>query len=274
MKKEDFTFVIATFRSENIISRCLDNLPSISRKIIIENSGNNQLKFNLEKKYSNLDCFIMEDNIGYGRANNFGIKKSLTKYVFILNPDAILTAEKFDEIINKLKDEKFAIAAPIESSDLSLFKDSKVHEVHEVKGFAMIIDREIALSTPFDENIFLYLEEIDMCRRVKQKNGRVLIVNTEIDHLGGISHGMRDDFEMEKSRNWHWMWSKFYFNRKHRNYFFALFKTLPNLLSSLVKYLIYTIIRKNKKKIIYKMRILGLVSSYKLHKSDYRPYQN
>ena len=44
----------------------------------------------LEEKFSNLECYVMKDNLGYGKANNFGIKKSKTKYVFILNPDVIL----------------------------------------------------------------------------------------------------------------------------------------------------------------------------------------
>jgi len=79
LKKEDFTFVITTFKSENIIYKCLDNLPSECKKIIIENSGNHQLKLQLEKKYKNLDCFVMDNNLGYGKANNIGIKKTLTK---------------------------------------------------------------------------------------------------------------------------------------------------------------------------------------------------
>ena len=47
-------------------------------------------KHDLEKKYDNLQCYLMSENIGYGKANNFGIHKSETDYVFILNPDAIL----------------------------------------------------------------------------------------------------------------------------------------------------------------------------------------
>ena len=272
MKKKDFTFVITTFNSEKIINNCLKNLPVDCKKIIIENSGNNLLKSELEKRYDNLDCFVMKENLGYGKANNFGIKKSQTKYIFILNPDVALPNEKFEKIINELKDESFAIASPVEKSNANILGSKKIFEVNEVKGFAMIIDREVALSTPFDENIFLYLEEIDMCNRVRENNGRILLVNIEIDHLGGASHGNKDDFEMEKSRNWHWMWSKFYYFHKNSNYIFALIKTLPNLFSSLFKYLVYEIVGERKKKIIYKMRILGLLSSYKLQKSYYRPY--
>ena len=61
-----------------------------------------------------------------------------------------------------------------------------------------------------------------------EKKGEIILeVAVQLDHLGGQSHGGYD-FEMEKSRNWHWMWSKFYFYKKHNNYnwFFKNFTKL------------------------------------------------
>ena len=274
MKREDFTFIITTFRSENIINDCLDQLPSECKKIIVENSGNIELKDQLEKKYKNLEYFVMKENLGYGKANNFGIKKSSTKYIFILNPDVILTNEKFDEIISNLRNESFSVAAPIEKLNKINFKNKRVLEVNEVKGFAMIIKREVALTKLFDENIFLYLEEIDFCNRVRAKNGRILVVNTKVNHLGGLSHGNKDDVEMEKSRNWHWMWSTFYFYRKYNGYLYALLITLPRFISYFIKFNFYSIIKNEKKKEIYRMRFFGLFTSYLLKKSYYRPYKS
>ncbi len=274
MKREDFTFIITTFRSENIINDCLDQLPSECKKIIVENSGNIELKDQLEKKYKNLEYFVMKENLGYGKANNFGIKKSSTKYIFILNPDVILTNEKFDEIISNLRNESFSVAAPIEKLNKINFKNKRVLEVNEVKGFAMIIKREVALTKLFDENIFLYLEEIDFCNRVRAKNGRILIINTKVNHLGGLSHGNKDDVEMEKSRNWHWMWSTFYFYRKYNGYLYALLITLPRFISYFIKFNFYSIIKNEKKKEIYRMRFFGLFTSYLLKKSYYRPYKS
>ena len=89
----------------------------------------------------------------------------------------------------------------------------------------------------FDENIFLYLEEIDLCKRIRENKGRILSVNIPCVHLGGLSHGDSKNLEMEKSRNWHWMWSKFYFKKKYQGYLFAFFSTLPSFLSSIIKFL-------------------------------------
>ena len=272
MNKEDFTFVITTFKSEKVIFDCIKNIPDQCSKIVIENSNNNQLKNDLEKKFQNLECYVMKDNLGYGKANNFGIKKSKTKYVFIINPDVILNEKNFNEILELLKNENFTIAAPIEDISKIDFEKKKILEVEDVKGFAMIINTQSIDAILFDENIFLYLEEIDLCKRVRAQNGRILLLQTKIKHLGGLSHGNISDIEMENSRNWHWMWSKFYYLKKHNGYFFALIKTLPNLLSSLFKILFYGVSRNKKNFEKYKMRLYGLVNSYFLKKSYYRPY--
>mgnify|MGYP001279081598 CR=1 FL=1 len=90
METKNISFVITTFKSEKTIYDCLNSLPSEVKKIVIENSNNTELKIDLEKKYENIECFLMKKNLGYGKANNFGISKSNTDYVFILNPDAKL----------------------------------------------------------------------------------------------------------------------------------------------------------------------------------------
>ena len=44
-------------------------------------------------------------------------------------------------------------------------------------------------------------------------------MNSKIHHLGGKAVDDRYSEEIELSRNWHWMWSKLYFNKKHRGIF-------------------------------------------------------
>ena len=57
---------------------------------------------------------------------------------------------------------------------------------------------------------------------------------------------------MELSRNWHWMWSTFYFNKKHFGYFKALGKSKWKIFSSIIKIdFLFLILNKNKKKNIF-----------------------
>ena len=274
MKIEDFTFVIVCFKSEDTIFNCLDNLPKDSKKIIIENSKKINLKLSLESKYQNLECYLMNENVGYGKGNNFGAKKTSTKYVFILNPDVRLNENTLENLIRIMKDEKFSIAAPYDKNQKKInFGGNKFLEVGELKGFAMIIKTADLIENPFDENFFLYLEEIDLCERFKKKGGRLLLINEPVDHLGGFSHGNRDDLEMEMSRNWHWMWSKFYYNRKNYGYLISFVINLPTLISSYLKLIFYKIKKNKKKYLIYQVRFNGLLSSYLLKNSFYRPYK-
>ena len=54
---------------------------------------------------------------------------------------------------------------------------------------------------------------------------------------------------MEKSRNWHWMWSTFYFHNKHYGYLIALIKILPKFLSAILKLIFLNLFQIKKKKI-------------------------
>ena len=276
ISSNEITFIITTFKSEKFIFNCLDSLPTESKKIVIENSSNFKLKESLEIKYQNLKCYIMNKNLGYGKANNFGINKSTTRYIFIINPDAYLKPNTLDSMFKALEKINFAIAAPYSKDDFneSYFDNQTLVHQKFVKGFAMLIDKtQMEDVGYFDENFFLYLEEIDLCKRVLKREKNIFLIKAEINHLSGISHGDRNDIEMEKSRNWHWMWSKFYYNKKHYGYLKGILATLPNLLNSILKTLFYAIIFDQKKKIVNFMRLRGLIYSYLLMKSSYRPYK-
>ena len=272
MQIKEITFIIVTFHSEKVIFDCLDLLPNESQKIIIENSQSTDLKNILESRYANLTCHLMSQNLGYGKANNIGINFSETDLVFVLNPDARFTSKSLNKFLEILSHEEFTIAAPVEKWELNQELTSKnITEVNSVKGFAMLLNKKFLRNNYFDENFFLYMEEIDLCKRVKDDLGRILKVNVPIEHLGGASHGDKKNLEMEKSRNWHWMWSKFYYKKKHEGYLLSLLSTLPSFFSSFIKYFLYFLTKNETKQNIYKMRFLGLLNSYLLKKSFHRP---
>ena len=172
----EITFVITTFKSENIIFNCLKELPEQSPKIIIENSGNKKLKIELEKQFKNLKCFVMHENLGYGSANNIGISESKTNYVFIINPDTLIKKSDLKFFLSKIMFEDFSIASVLEKNDQNTysFDIKNIKEVNFVKGFAMLINKKKMFGNIFDENIFLYLEEVDLCLNIKKNGGRII----------------------------------------------------------------------------------------------------
>ena len=182
---------------------------------------------------------------------------------------------KFFLSINNLRD--FGIIAPISQNEkynnFNINEDKEIKEVDNVKGFAMFLNmKNLKQINFFDDNFFLYFEEIDLCRRLKKNNSKIFIDPTiKVSHLGGKSHNPEIEKPMELSRNWHWMWSTFYFHKKHYGYLSAMIKILPKLSSSLIKFIFFLITFQKYKSEIYKHRLLGIINSVLLRKSWYRP---
>jgi N-acetylglucosaminyl-diphospho-decaprenol L-rhamnosyltransferase len=279
MSNVDLTIIITTYKSEEKVEDCLNSIDPCIQVIIVENSSNKKFKDDIEKKFKNVTCYLTNDNLGYGRGNNIGLKKTTSKYSLILNPDTILRKETINNFLNFLKKGiNFAILAPSQNeSSLDLknvdHNHSNIIEANKIKGFAMFLNMskfsEIGF---FDENFFLYLEEIDLCKRIKNINEKIYIdENIKIFHHGGQSVNKVFSHEIELTRNWHWMWSLFYFNKKHSNYFYALIIILPNFFSALLKSFFYKFFKKNKKSEIYLKRLSGLINSIAGKPSWYRP---
>ena len=85
MSIKDITIVIASFKSEKKIKNCLNSIDNQVKVLVIENSNNLNFKENLEKEFNNVECVLAGANIGYGSANNIGLKKVKTRYALILN---------------------------------------------------------------------------------------------------------------------------------------------------------------------------------------------
>ena len=141
-----------------------------------------------------------------------------------------------------------------------------------MKGFAIFFNLKKFKKKFFDENYFLYFEEIDLCKKVKNNNGKIFLDKSiVIRHEGSSSVDSTDQHELEKNRNWHWMWSTFYFNKKHNGFIFALITILPKLFSSVLKTLFYIFLNKKEKREIYYSRLSGIINSILGKKSWHRP---
>ena len=275
----DLTIIIVSFKSGEILDRCLSSIDAKYPVIVVENSQDQTLKLNLEKKYTNVKCFMTDENLGYGKANNLGIEKAKTKNVLILNPDTELknnTIEELEKFSSKNPD--YAIIAPtiynhINKGNNNLDTNNSPYEVQEVKGFAVMINKAVITKIGlFDENFFLYFEEIDLCRRVIKDKKKIYVVPSALVlHYGGKSHDKAFDMQMELSRNWHYMWSKYYFYKKHFGILLSIFKIFPNFISSVIKFVLFSVLNKKDLKKIYFCRMNGIYNSIIGRKAWYRP---
>ena len=294
ISRQNLTIVIVTFKSEEVLHQCIKSIDDEIKIIIVENSDNQEFKTNIEKMYKNVNCILSFDNLGMGKGNNLGIHLAKSEYVLILNPDVILDKFTINELFLASKNiSDFTILAPIsgnkdypnykfENNKRNFEANHLPFEVKSVDGFAMLFNKEklnLIIDNKdqnyFDENFFMYLENDDLCKRVKAYNGKIFIVpSSKINHLGAKAVDFKYENEIELSRNWHWAWSKFYFKKKHFGYFKAFTDGFPSFFSGILKYLFFSIIGNKKKQKKYLNRISGFYNAAQGKKSWYRPNVN
>ena len=293
ISRQTLTIVIVTFKSEKVIDNCIKSISDQIKIIIVDNSNDQNFKDTLEKKYENVECILSSSNLGMGSGNNLGLNNVKTEYALILNPDVILRDDTISEIIKESKKiDSFAVLAPLSEDDKNPnYKIKQIDKkninnlnpfkVESVDGFAMLLNLKKINQIPdfqnkkyFDENFFMYLENDDFCKRLSQYNQNIFIIpKSRIKHLGAKAVSDEYAYEVELSRNWHWIWSKFYFNKKHFGFPYALMNGLPVFLSAITKVLFYFFINKKKKQ-IYLQRCRGYLNALFGKKSFYRPKIN
>ena len=281
---KDLTIVFVSFFSKNIIEKPISQISREIPIIVVENSKDVELKSILEKKYENVTVIIPQTNTGNGGGANIGLRQANSKYVLYLDVDVELDKTTLDILhsyANKLKD--FSILGP--SIDGVTYKKNdyakrsiheKVHSMNFITGCALFFNmkaiKEIGF---FDEKIFLYYEENDLYLRSFKKNYKIyLIEEAKLKHRGNYSTDLIEKNSIEINRNWHLMWSTFYFHKKHYGIIEAYKKTVLKFFSALFKYFIYLILQKRVKKNIYFARMSGIFNAVIGKKSWFRTKLN
>jgi len=277
--EENITFVIVSFKSSHIIEKCIKSIKPHIKIIIIENSDNIYIKNYLENKFSNVKVIIAKENLGYGKGNNLGISKVNTQYAFILNPDVFLEENCLTELYKAklILQDDFSILAPNHLNNYGFFLSKynnfkkEIMEVDYVKGFAMLINlKKIIYKEIFDENFFLFLEEIDLCRRIKNNGGKIFVIQkSKVQHLARQASG--DGLNIELCRNWHWMWSLYYYNYKHSGILTAYRAIIGKFFSSIFKLFFCLLFFNKKKLLIHYYRLNGLFNAISKKPAWLRP---
>jgi len=288
ISRQNLSVIIVSFKSDHIIHRCIDSIDKEIEIIVVDNSNNAEFKKYIEEKYENVRCILSSKNIGMGAGNNIGIRNTNKDFALILNPDVVLEKDAINQMINASKIiDSFSVISPIldkikypnyklDNKKNQKFDPINPFKVGSVDGYSMLLNlkrlKQLANFEFFDENFFLYLENDDFCKRLQFNNENIFIVpQSKIYHLGGQAVDPKYKNEIELVRNWHWMWSKFYYNNKHYGYLNATIRILKNLISAIIKSFFYSIIFDSYKSKIYKMRLSGLLNSMRGKKSFLRP---
>ena len=204
MESKELTIVIVTFRSDEKITECLKSISNEIPVIVVENSNNENFRKKIEQSFFNVSCILTGENKGYSFANNIGLKQVKTKYALVLNPDTILDKEAIKNFfIASKKLEDFWLIGPANDQMVGVnFKKKNFIEVNNLKGFAIFFNIKKFNHKYFDENFFLFFEEIDLCEKVKKNKCKIYLVeNIIIEHDGANSVNTINSLDLVKNRN-------------------------------------------------------------------------
>ncbi len=275
------SIAIVSFKSEKIIFRCLKNLKKFKNIFILDNSNDINLKKKIKKYYPNVKFFISKKNLGYPRGNNYLLNKIKTKYALLLNPDSIIKYKYINKLLLSAKqlDDKFAIITPKKNNfplqnyfnskkSKSHKKNKKLIEIDKVYFFAPLFNvRVIKKYGFFDKNIFLYYDDLDLCKTLKKNNEKIyLCLDSFAYHVSGKSSKSKNYSSL---RYFHWGWSFFYYYRKHYGFLFSIMMFLALFFKTIIR-LIYGSFSRSKTIIISnEYQIIKGLLSYFLKKTDY-----
>ncbi len=214
----DISVIIVTYNSSRCIQACLDSLScqkgASYEVIVVDNTSSDDTVLKVQRNH----CLLLqnEENIGFGRACNLGMSRSTGRYIFLLNPDAILTNEGDLAEVCRLMDENLQwglSGAKVLSSNGSLESPpareypgqkhvqrdfSKLPgSISWVIGAALVIRRDLCLRLGgFDPAYFLYSEETDLCLRIRELGYEIgWMDNIVVRHIGGESEKGVDPFD-------------------------------------------------------------------------------
>ena len=298
---ENITIVILTYKTpKNIILDCLKSISKNIKILIVENSEKFINSDQILSEYKNVNIVCTGENLGYGAGNNFGIKSVKTDYILILNPDVICDKNFFSNISDVVKEAKdFSIIGcqylydktfmPAGFFDkkkneefIEYFKNHETNDLLEVDwvtGCSLLISlKKFKDNLIFDENFFLYFEEFDLCKSLKDKGEKVYSSKKlKIHHLGlksSVDENSVNKKSINRLREWHWMWSSFYFYKKNYNYFYALNKIFGKFVKAFFKLIFYILIFNKNEKEKYKYRFLGILNGILCRPSSFRDNNN
>ena len=216
--------VILNFKVKDEVIECVQSVESSTYKnveiIVVDNNSDDGIDEAI-KKFAEVDFIQNQENLGYTGGNNMGIKRALYKkadYVFILNPDTVIEKRSIENLVKVADKGDGGICGPkilfgdketiwygggiidldnilgihrgMDEKDKGQY--DRVEETEFVSGAAMFIKAQVFNKIGFfDNQYFLYLEDMEFCFRAKKEGvGIIYIPQAIVYHKNAKSTGL------------------------------------------------------------------------------------
>jgi len=93
--------VVVTYNSEQHIETCLSHLEGRGHEVVVvDNASSDGTVELVRRRFPDVRVIPLEENIGYGAANNVGIDATTGPYVLVLNPDAWPLGDAIERLVD------------------------------------------------------------------------------------------------------------------------------------------------------------------------------
>lgn len=204
----DLSIVVVTYNSSKHIKECLqsiiDSMGSLKYQIILIDNNSQDNTLNVINQYKDIKVICNDENIGYAKACNQATPFINGNNILFLNPDTLIQGDLIQKSMNflKLDNENGILGVKLLNHDKSLQYSvgrfptisnlifdkvfflnkilpvyfqrkesyySKVNYPDWVSGAFFLVEKEVIDKIGgFDEEYFMYMEEVDFCYRAKQ----------------------------------------------------------------------------------------------------------
>ena len=210
--------------------------------LVVDNASTDGSPDMVARRFPDVKLVRNGENLGFAKANNQGLGLSRGEFVLFLNPDTTAFPGSLSLLLEELsRDPGIGAVGPVLVFDENAFQVSfggKVTFLRElarksvlnawrkrrlsrlrhkrpvawVSGACLMTSREVLEKVgEFDEKIFLYFEDIDLCYRIREQGLRVVFLpQARIFHAGGASTVGVPYFSRLEYRK-----SQLYFYKKH-----------------------------------------------------------
>ena len=224
------TIVIVSYNAAADLASCLDSLlaapPAIAHDIVVVDNASTDGSRDVVAARPSVRLMALAENVGFGRANNAGIRASAGELILLLNSDTIVPAGAIDGLVAALAADADAAAAGPRLVDaegrpelslgemvspLAEWRQKRLGAAYDldqpwaratvarltaepafpdwVSGACLLVRRADAEAVGLlDERYFMYLEDVDFCAALRARGRRILFVpEVAITHLRGRS---------------------------------------------------------------------------------------
>jgi GT2 family glycosyltransferase len=228
----DLSIIIVCYKGWDRLNKCLYELNSFSGKkfitevIIVDNKSDDETIFKTEKQYSKFRFIHNKVNGGYANGCNLGSRNAEGEFLLILNPDTVASESEIEKLLNVAKQnpdysivscnqlnengKESIVSGPFPSVfnltgfQRTIFGGKKpeagsgkpeVMFPDWISGSVMLIRNETFKKLRgMDEDFWMYFEDVDLCRRVRNMNGEVALcrdITIEHNHGGSSRINLR-----------------------------------------------------------------------------------